>query len=91
MVNDFNQLFYQDSYQKSFDTVILSAEKYKNKNWLTFEKTCFYPLGGGQPGDQGFIQIIEEVDQNHQNGFVSEHKIKVLDTIWHDGVIWHQV
>lgn len=91
MVNDFNQLFYQDSYQKSFDTGILSAEKYKNKNWLTFEKTCFYPLGGGQPGDQGFIQIIEEVDQNHQNGFVSEHKIKVLDTIWHDGVIWHQV
>ncbi len=42
-------VFYEDSYLKSLEaTVVNSAD-----DWVEFDRTIFYPLGGGQPGDTG--------------------------------------
>ncbi|NLJ94880.1 MAG: alanyl-tRNA editing protein [Clostridiaceae bacterium] len=84
MVNNFNQLFYKDSYQKTFATKVIDSKTTKNKHWLAFEETCFYPLGGGQPGDQGYIQNLGTGQNNSE-------KITVLDTVWNQGKIWHHV
>ena len=43
--------FYQDSYQRTITTTVTAIAD----DWVEFEATIFYPLGGGQPGDQGTL------------------------------------
>lgn len=45
------QLYYKDHYTKEFDAIVL----WKKNNEIIFDKTAFYPEGGGQPADTGFI------------------------------------
>ncbi|NLM19681.1 MAG: alanyl-tRNA editing protein [Clostridiaceae bacterium] len=81
MVDNFAQLYYLDSYQSEFTAEVTAVKEEKNKIWLSLSQTCFYPQGGGQPGDQGILQLIEPNNQT----------VKVFDTIWSDDIIWHQV
>ena len=45
---------------------------------IAFDRTCFYPGGGGQPPDQGWVQI----GGGDRLGIVSVHA-DATDTIWH--------
>ncbi len=83
MVNDFNQLYYRDAYQQEFTAEVLDVLEKKGKQWLCLTQTCFYPLGGGQPGDQGVL-----IYSDHQQ---KEEMVQVLDTCWIDQQIWHEV
>lgn len=51
-------IFSEDSYVKELNTKI----KAKDPEGLIFENTIFYPGGGGQPADRGYI---EDSDGNH--------------------------
>ncbi|MFC1741484.1 alanyl-tRNA editing protein AlaXM [Nanoarchaeota archaeon] len=44
-------LYLKDNYKKEFEATVTKAD---GKNIL-LDKTCFYPLSGGQPGDTGVI------------------------------------
>jgi alanyl-tRNA synthetase len=46
------QLYYVDTYLKEFAAKVL---KVVNENWVVLNRTCFYPEGGGQPEDRGFL------------------------------------
>ncbi len=43
--------YYEDSYQKSLTATVTAVDG----EWLEFDQTIFYPLGGGQPGDTGVL------------------------------------
>ena len=45
------KVFYQDSYQQTLNTTITAVQADR----IEFAATIFYPLGGGQPGDQGTV------------------------------------
>lgn len=45
------QLFREDSYLKSCDAVVTTADD----GTIVLDRTVFYPMGGGQPGDTGQI------------------------------------
>ncbi len=69
-------LYYADAYLQSFDAVILAAEAVDGKTRLAFDRTAFYPGGGGQPHDLGWLNFN---GQRYEVVKVS----KEGDRIWH--------
>ncbi len=50
------KLFYENVYQKEFTAEIISVIEKENMFHIELSQTCFYPEGGGQPSDTGFIE-----------------------------------
>ena len=70
------QLYYVDQYMKEFDAKVL---KVINSEYVVLDKTCFYPEGGGQPADHGFLSFDDvkaEVVDVQKVGRVIVHKIQ---------------
>jgi alanyl-tRNA synthetase len=69
-------LYYTNVYQKEFNAKVL---KIINDTFVVLDKTCFYPEGGGQPTDKGWIISEEkkfEVVDAQKIGKVILHKLK---------------
>lgn len=47
-----------DSYLQNLKTKVVSTKQGKNGYEVLFEDTVFFPEGGGQPNDVGFIKLI---------------------------------
>jgi len=55
-----DKAYFYDSYLFEYDSIVKTIEpdeKDKLNMYLTFEKTIFHPQGGGQPADEGTIEI----------------------------------
>jgi len=46
-------LYYEDAYIKEFKAKVLRV----HKNMVILDKTAFYPEGGGQPSDRGYLEF----------------------------------
>lgn len=86
------KLYYENLYSKEFDAQIISINENSNGNIeIILDKTLFYPSGGGQPCDLGFIDNLEVIDVHEDN----ENIIHVLknshDNIFSQNQIVHGV
>lgn len=70
------KLFYEDVYQKTFEATVTECREGKNGYKIILDRTAFYPEGGGQPGDTGYLQI-------------GDQKVEITDTHEKDGEILH--
>ncbi len=70
------KLFYKDVYQKTFEATVTECREGKNGYEIILDRTAFYPEGGGQPGDTGYLQI-------------GDQKAEITDTHEKDGEILH--
>jgi misacylated tRNA(Ala) deacylase len=50
------KLFLEDSYQKNFEAEVTEV----GENGVQFDKTIFYAMSGGQPGDTGTLVISKQ-------------------------------
>lgn len=72
-------IYLENSYVKEIDSQILEVQPEGDNRWrVVLEKTVFYPMGGGQPTDQGTLKA-------------SEWEGKVYQVMMKDGEIWHYV
>jgi alanyl-tRNA synthetase len=69
-------LYYEDSYIREFDSKALKICNFEGKSYVVLERTCFFPEGGGQLGDIGFL--------TGSNG-----RLKVMDTQAVNDIIVH--
>ncbi len=70
------QLYYQDSYIKDFEALVLSCIPNGNHFEAVLDRTAFFPEGGGQCADTGVLHI-------------ENRKIKVFDVQERNGEIIH--
>lgn len=60
------RLYYEDSHLTVFEATVLSVtDRVSNWTGVTLDRTAFYPTGGGQPSDTGYInsaRVVECVD-----------------------------
>lgn len=71
------QLYLDDSYLKEMDASILEVQPEAEGKWrAVLDQTVFYPMGGGQPTDQGALEK-------------DSWKADVYMCLMKDGEIWH--
>ncbi len=68
-------LYYKDQYMREFEAKTLKVIK---NEFVVLDKTCFYPEGGGQPADTGYL-------------FFDGNKVKVVDVKKVGRVIVHKI
>ena len=69
-------LYYDDHYMKEFDATVLWAQMTERGTETILDKTAFYPEGGGQPADKGFIL-------SHGKEIPVTHVEKIGDSVVH--------
>ncbi|NJP39834.1 alanyl-tRNA editing protein [Oscillospiraceae bacterium HV4-5-C5C] len=103
MIESFSELYYADSYRRHFTARVVAARVRQGQTELRLDQTCFYPEGGGQPGDRGLLRKAAEADLTGDGPAAASALVpgaeaaaaagasySVVDTqIDHEGVIWH--
>lgn len=63
-----SKLYYEDAYIKSFNASVLSCEFSDKFYKITLDKTAFFPEGGGQRADWGFVGDVKIIDVQEIDG-----------------------
>lgn len=64
------KLFYIDPYIKEFTAEVLEIKEIDNKFHVVLDQTAFFPGGGGQCGDLGFIENHKVIDVYEADGTI---------------------
>ena len=62
------KLFYVDSFIKDFEATVLECNEAGDVFHIRLDRTAFFPEGGGQSGDCGYIGDIEVFDTHEKDG-----------------------
>ncbi|MDB2583798.1 alanyl-tRNA editing protein [Alphaproteobacteria bacterium] len=69
------ELFRNDSYLKELDVIISDI----TPEGLIFDKTIFYPEGGGQPGDEGFVTSDENKTRILGTKYINQKLVHLVE------------
>ena len=57
-----DRLYYNDSHRKEFEAEVLDCRPVKDKYEVVLDRTAFFPEGGGQYADTGYLDDVEVLD-----------------------------
>ncbi|MDC1086115.1 alanyl-tRNA editing protein [Alphaproteobacteria bacterium] len=69
------ELFRDDSYSKELDVIVSEVIP----EGLIFDKTIFYPEGGGQPGDEGFVKNDENKTRVLGTKYINQKLVHLVE------------
>ncbi|MBQ7115988.1 MAG: hypothetical protein IJN94_06205 [Clostridia bacterium] len=72
------RLYYSDSYIKEFEATVVSCEKAEKGYKVVLDKTAFFPEGGGQLADTGFIGDAKVTDVQEKENVIYHYVDKEL-------------
>ena len=75
-----NSLYYKDGYLKEFEAVVKECIEEDKKIKIILDNTAFYPEGGGQPSDTGFIdnvRVLKVEEKENEIYHIVDKKINV--------------
>ena len=64
------KLYYKDIYKIEFEANVVDLIQEKKAWKVLLNKTCFFPEGGGQPPDKGWINDIPVIDVQKDGDFI---------------------
>ena len=74
------KLYDRDPFLREFTAKVLCCEPGKDGWRVELDRTAFYPEGGGQPADHGFLGGVEVLDVHERGGAVFHTCDKPLAT-----------
>ena len=86
------RLYYEDAYTKEFDATVLSCVTVKNGYEILLDKTAFFPEGGGQKSDEGFIGGVAVTDVQEVDGEICHYTSEPVDegAVVSCSIDWHK-
>lgn len=63
-------LYYKNNYLTEFEATVKDCIEENGKIKIILSNTAFYPEGGGQPADTGFIDNVKVLDVQENNGII---------------------
>lgn len=66
------RLYYEDQYCHSFTAEVIA----ERPDWVVLDRTAFYPEGGGQPADHGWLAGVAVTDTQVDDAGVIWHRIE---------------
>lgn len=86
------RLYFENAYIKEFDARVLSCEEGKNGYEIVLDETAFFPEGGGQPADQGYLEDGEVTDVRDKKDYVLHICTKYLEpgSMVHGKLDWNR-
>ena len=62
------RLYFDDPYRTDFEATVVKRTEVDGKPGVFLDQTCFYPTGGGQGCDQGFLNDVPVVHVLERHG-----------------------
>lgn len=91
-MKEMKEIFYQNAYQREFDAEVLTCKSGKRGWEIVLSETAFYPEGGGQPGDRGFLNDVPVTDTRKKEDYIVHYtaeKIPVGAKV-HGAIDWER-
>ena len=73
------KLFYQDSYTRDFQAKVIDCIKDGEYFYVVLNRTAFFPEGGGQYADTGYLNDVEVLDVQESEGVLYHKTEKPLE------------
>lgn len=73
------KLFYEDSHRKEFEAVVLSCVPDGGDYKAVLDRTAFFPEGGGQYADRGWLNKARVLDVHEKEGVIYHKTDKALE------------